>query len=533
MNRYDFYQTVYRRLPIALILLWGAHTYWQQHPRWASVVVVAITAAFLLTTAVFLFSRWKTRETLLDKLFFSDHWMSLIILIHLAESFRTARSALSLDPLVDSLSAMCLAAAFWIYLRRFETKRIQETLSDCAPDQILNATGDAKTYALRTQHMAALIGFFLVAAAAAVQKLVFHESIHLEILSWAVLPVTIPVAPWLVTRLLCETEKRRLSIHRFKSFLSLNKIQFAAFQGTGVVTQGRFDLIEHWMKPTEVGTKEEISDVLHQMLADSKHPFAGLIKDTVKQPRNSLIQIKEIEEIPHLGIKAHFEDIQGKRQTAVLGNLAWHKILQHNVLPQHLETIKHWKSGQKTAALLAIQGEVVAGFAFETKERDDLESCLSDLKKLQINTGLFSSESHLTKRSLFDETAEALFPVERDLQIRRWLERTPQILEIRAYWDAPSFEKLPSLAYCLESTPSLHSADFICLNENLRPVTWLLNEGRQWRRRLYSFYGFLLLTVAFSLFLPSLIFVVPFVFMGFLLCLLAAFRLRTPTSGQV
>lgn len=323
----------------------------------------------------------------------------------------------------------------------------------------------------------------LVAIAALIfSAIVIHQPSWGLILA-STLPAFIPTLPWKLSQILSNARRKELFCKKFSDFERLDAIQLSAFHHGGVFSDLEPTFLDQWIHPDDEFSLDEILDVTQQLCQKTEHPLSKMIREHGKWPKRSLLKVEKVDVLPNLGVTAEFLDLQGRRTTAHWGGLSWHKILQHEMDSEGLNTIKAWREKHSAEILLlSLNRRIVAAFGYVERPREDANESVSLLKDLHIDSVLISSihrdvDSKIATR--FAEKAVNLLPVERKTQWKYWLERKPNILECNAWWDNPAASTL-SLQLVDRANPG--TATLGNFGRSLTSIPWLIRVSRDWRR---------------------------------------------------
>ena len=186
---------------------------------------------------------------------------------------------------------------------------------------------------------------------------------------------------------------------------TLSKVQFIAFDKTGTLSEGIFQML-HFNEIGQSRSRKEVLAYLSLMEAPASHPLAEAI---VKGAAN------EKAEVPtHLQVKDHTL-LPGEGVVGIIGNKKVHVGnkrlfvrlgLYQDLSEDHKSTVEEWASSGGTVGFISIEGEgIVGSYCVADKIRDETKDVITTLKKRSIGINMLTGDQRLAalggKHSLY------------------------------------------------------------------------------------------------------------------------------------
>ncbi|MBN8554116.1 MAG: hypothetical protein J0L93_01620 [Deltaproteobacteria bacterium] len=422
---------------------------------------VAIILIVLLPTGIM--SAYRAREKFIDRILYFDFILSIILIIFCVENWAYPDSPIA-------LAIACFVGFFWMQMRIGLRKYWQKETSGFFKDKEL-LWEKFLIPSHKHQRILSLLGLVCLGAFAFFCK-DNRINFYWTALALCFLPCALPYFEWIAQRLLIESEKIGFLCRKFVSFKRLKDFKMLVLHRFGVLTKTNFKVNDHFIDDSDEWSEAEIKELLSLITSTSSHPISKLLTEEFTAKKKTLVSLEHLEQKSHLGITAQFKDLQGRHGTAVLGEMTWHKILQHEIFPENVEKLKKLSEKADILLLLSINRKILAAVAIKVQQRKDAAEALTQLHAKKLHLTLLSSSPFKLEdlpENSFVEMATNLLPIERQNQRKVWMERISPILEVKAFWDENEKPELPSLIFA-DSGKEAPEADCLLLSQNLGSV---------------------------------------------------------------
>jgi hypothetical protein len=427
-------------------------------------------------------SAFRSRNTFVDRIIHVDFLISVVAIGFCIENLRSPGSPLP-------LAAACFVGFAWmqwrLWLGRYWDRKTKDFFRN--PDLLWQ---DSLIPWLRHQRYLAAAGLFLLLAA--VLYAIFRcptRNYFWTSFAACFLPCAFPYFEWIALRLRIESEKVGFLCRSFESFKKLKDYQMILMHRFGVLTLTKFKIADYFIDDSDEWSEAEIKELISLMVANSLHPASKILIEEFKPKKKSLVSLESIQARPHLGLISEFHDLQGRKGTAVLGEMTWHKILQHEIFPEHLDKLKQLNEKADLLVLISMNRKILAAIAISAPEKENLADLLGDFNREGIKIALLSSSplrSKTVTTNMFVETATNLLPLERQTQRKVWMERVQPILEVKSYWDSPETPNLPALIFADKADQS-PEAECMIIGKNIDALHRAIHLSSNYQKKIFAF----------------------------------------------
>jgi Cd2+/Zn2+-exporting ATPase len=173
---------------------------------------------------------------------------------------------------------------------------------------------------------------------------------------------------------------------------TLGKVKFIAFDKTGTLSEGIFQLL-HFNEIGHSRDRKEVLAYLSLMEASASHPLAdaivkGAANEKAEVPTH--LQVKDHTLLPGEGVVGIIDNkkvhVGNKRLFVRLG-------LYQDLLEEEKATVEGWASSGGTIGFISIEGEgIVGSYCVSDKIRDETKVVINDLKKKGIGINMLTGD---------------------------------------------------------------------------------------------------------------------------------------------
>lgn len=282
---------------------------------------------------------------------------------------------------------------------------------------------------------------------------------------------------------------------------TLNKVQYIAFDKTGTLSEGIFQLL-HFHEIGQSRDRKEVLAYLSLMEAPASHPLADAI---VKGAANEKAQVPT-----HLQVKDHTL-LPGEGVVGIIDNKKVHvgnkrlfvRLGLHQKLSEEDKaTVEGWASSGGTIGFISIEGEgIVGSYCVSDKIRDETKFVMKYLKEKGIGINMLTGDQRqaalgVAQQIGLDEcdTKSDLLPEEKLAAIQKMVDdckdqkkcgRTKKVMMVGdGVNDAPALAIADiSVAMGEGSALAMETADVTLMGSDLTKLLFLVNMGPRvtWR----------------------------------------------------
>ena len=304
---------------------------------------------------------------------------------------------------------------------------------------------------------------------------------------------------------------------------TLGKVQFIAFDKTGTLSEGVFQLL-HFNEIGQSRDRKEVLAYLSLMEASASHPLAdaivkGAANEKAEIPAN--LEVKDHTLLPGEGVVGIIDNkkvhVGNKRLFVRLG-------LYDDLSEEDKATVDGWASSGGTIGFISIEGEgIVGAYCVSDKIRDETKSVIQDLKKKGIEINMLTGDQRQAALGVAEQIGldecgvkSDLLPEEKltaiqnmvdDCKSKKKCGRAKKVMMVGdGVNDAPALAIADiSCAMGEGSALALETADVTLMGSDLNKLLYIINLGPRVSQRIVE-------NVVFSLVVKAI--VVGFTFAG-------------------
>lgn len=178
---------------------------------------------------------------------------------------------------------------------------------------------------------------------------------------------------------------------------SSEKVNYAVFDKTGTITQGKPEVVDVLPLKENI-SEEELLSYIVSIEKNSNHPIANAIVNYGNNKKIEIYNVEDFENVTGKGLKGK---INGKNVYA--GNKALLKDNNVNISNNDLKEFDEFVSHAKTAIFLGINNEVKGIITLMDKIKPDSKSAMKELHKMGIETYMITGDNNKTAKVVASE----------------------------------------------------------------------------------------------------------------------------------
>ena len=168
------------------------------------------------------------------------------------------------------------------------------------------------------------------------------------------------------------------------------KVDIVVFDKTGTLTIGRPTVREIFFDKI---TKEEFLNYVYSLEANSNHPYGKAIVEYAKEKNSSLLEVKNFEDIPGIGVKGLIND---EEMMIVKEDY----LLTNGIKNPFIKESDSLKKNGTTQVYLLINDQVKGMISLSDEIRKDADKTVKLLKDIGITPIMLTGDNELSARSI-------------------------------------------------------------------------------------------------------------------------------------
>ena len=270
--------------------------------------------------------------------------------------------------------------------------------------------------------------------------------------------------------------KKGILIKNSNVLENMNKIDTVVFDKTGTLTDGKLKISEIY-KYSDL-SENGILQLVGTIERKSEHPIAKAIVKRCSKQGIKLGQVREVEILTGLGVKARY-----KGQDVLIGNKKL--MIDNNVTVNEDDELKLYSEGN-VVVFVAIDNILVSIIGLKDKIKDSAKEVIEKLIKRNLSVIMLTGDNEKTAKQVAEEVGITtvianVLPNEKSNKINELKNNGKKIMMIGdGINDAPGLVKADVSVSLEEATDiAIDSSDVVIMNSDLTKIDTLLNVGKK------------------------------------------------------